>query len=254
MAINKPKLYLNILICLCLTVLAFLVSKTFTAHAASLVISPSTAASCDDMFITDSFTYPNFTNGGIVDLSDNSPTGDEGGGDITPPLDSVCGDQIANGILDANPELAGSYSLLELSGFVTECDFSEPLDFDYAACKLSGVFLGEAFFTIGVSGGMFAIPSGVSTELLANLGSQIADPGMLSILGIVAGIILAFYVMEKIIELFKPYEEVRIEDAMKKTGEGRFFSGGFENDPLLDQDDKNYYRDRLNKKLDRLDS
>jgi len=48
---------------------------------------------------------------------------------------------------------------------------------------------------------MFEVPSSTASSVLANITSQISDPGTLTILALAAGIPLAFYVIKRLIGL-----------------------------------------------------
>jgi len=48
---------------------------------------------------------------------------------------------------------------------------------------------------------MFEVASGTAGQITANLSSQLADPGTLVIVALVAGIPLAFYVLRRVIAL-----------------------------------------------------
>jgi hypothetical protein len=48
---------------------------------------------------------------------------------------------------------------------------------------------------------MFTVPTSTASQLTANISSQVSDPGTLTLLALVAGIPLAFYVIKKLIAL-----------------------------------------------------
>lgn len=48
---------------------------------------------------------------------------------------------------------------------------------------------------------MITVPTSTATTLLANVSSQIQDPGTLAVLAVVVGIPFAFYVIKKLIAL-----------------------------------------------------
>ena len=48
---------------------------------------------------------------------------------------------------------------------------------------------------------MVTIPTTLGTEFLANVGTQITDPGTLAVIGIVIGLPLAFWFVKRVIGL-----------------------------------------------------
>lgn len=48
---------------------------------------------------------------------------------------------------------------------------------------------------------MFIVPTSTASYFTANIASQLADPGTLLVVGLAAGIPLAFYVIKKLIGL-----------------------------------------------------
>jgi hypothetical protein len=48
---------------------------------------------------------------------------------------------------------------------------------------------------------MFTVPSSTAPSLTANIGTQLSDPGTLLVIGVAAGIPLAFYVIHQLIGL-----------------------------------------------------
>jgi len=49
---------------------------------------------------------------------------------------------------------------------------------------------------------MFEVPSTTASSVLANLTSQLADTGTLTLIAIVAAVPLAFYVIRRVVGLF----------------------------------------------------
>jgi hypothetical protein len=48
---------------------------------------------------------------------------------------------------------------------------------------------------------MFVVPTSTASSFTANISSQLGDPGTLLVVGLAAGIPLAFYVIKKLIGL-----------------------------------------------------
>jgi len=48
---------------------------------------------------------------------------------------------------------------------------------------------------------LFAVPTSTAPSLTANVGDQLGDPGTLSVIGVIAGIYLVFYVIRQLLSM-----------------------------------------------------
>jgi len=60
---------------------------------------------------------------------------------------------------------------------------------------------GVAMVSMAHAQSFFSVPTSTASSLTANVGDQIGDPGTLLVLGLAAGIPLAFYVIHQLIGL-----------------------------------------------------
>jgi len=56
---------------------------------------------------------------------------------------------------------------------------------------------------------MFTVPTSTASEVMANVSSIFADPGLLTIVAIAAGIPLAFWLLRAIIGLFPKHKAAK---------------------------------------------
>jgi len=108
--------------------------------------------------------------------------------------------------------LGGTYSLVFATLGGSECYV------DYDTCKNSGEYHGEYIFTINAAGGV-VIPPGAAAQISQNLSSQVADPGTVRLLALIAGIFLTFYVIHRLTRIV-PHDKA-IEHAKAVEGHTR---------------------------------
>jgi hypothetical protein len=58
---------------------------------------------------------------------------------------------------------------------------------------------GAALTLVTHAQSVFTVPTSTASTLTANIGDQLADPGLLLVIGLAAGIPLAFYVIHQIL-------------------------------------------------------
>jgi len=214
--INKTKLTIDLIIVAGVVLVCFMLFTAYT-HASSLVISPSSASSCENINITDVVSL-DFGNWYIFNVDTGDFSANPGGsqsiglyaGDFPTPICGFLDVDYGNffeadfsGVLISLPP--GNYSLIE-TDFNFDETFCDTLGDNYTDCINSSAFVAQALFTITLPP-MFGIPTDITTGVLANLTDQLSDSGTLTLMTIIAGIIFGFFIIERIIESLKPKDD-----------------------------------------------